>query len=211
MSCGDASDMTPRVTAIVLAAGGSTRMGGDHKLLRSIGGQALVTRAARAALESACGQVIVVTGAVAARVEAALAGLAVTVVRNENWCEGLSSSLRCGLLAAGPGVDAALVHLADMPAIAARDINRLIEAFDPSRPGVVVPVRQGRRGNPVLWPRERFDALLRLRGDAGARDLLRREQAGGDSCMRSVEFDHDGIFEDVDSPAQMEQLRHRLD
>jgi molybdenum cofactor cytidylyltransferase len=202
----------PHITAIVLAAGGSTRMGGAHKLLCCIGGEPLVRRAARAALESACDRVIVVTGAAAARVEAALAGLAVTLVRNEDWRDGLSSSLRSGLVAAGSGPDGALVHLADMPAIGARDIDRLIEAFDPCRPCVVVPVRQGRRGNPVLWPRGRFEALLELRGDAGARELLRREQAGGaDSCMRAVEFDHDGIFDDVDTPGQMDQLRLRLE
>jgi molybdenum cofactor cytidylyltransferase len=202
----------PHITALVLAAGGSTRMGGDHKLLCCVGGEPLVRRAARAALESACGRVIVVTGADAARVEAALAGLAVTLVRNEDWRDGLSSSLRCGLVAAGTGTDGALVHLADMPAVAARDIDRLIEAFDTCRPAVVVPVRQGRRGNPVLWPRARFEALLELRGDAGARDLLRREQVGGgDAGLRAVEFDHEGIFDDVDTPGQIEQLRRRLE
>lgn len=192
-----------RVWAIVLAAGASSRMGGAHKLLMPVGGVALAARALRAALGSACCRTVVVTGFDADRVEAALregAGTGgVTFVRNPGYREGLSSSLQCGLRQLDPLADAALPMLADMPAIGSADIDRLLQAFDPAQPRVVVPVRGGRRGNPALWPRARFGDLMQLRGDAGARSLLQQDDPG----VTAVEFDHDGIFEDIDTPGQL--------
>ena len=82
-----------------------------------------------------------------------------------------------------------------MPWLTSLDLNRLIEAFDRTAPSIVAPVRDGRRGNPVLWPRRHFAALAALRGDAGARELL--SQLAFE--VRTVPFDTDAIFADIDT------------
>jgi molybdenum cofactor cytidylyltransferase len=102
-------------------------------------------------------------------------------------------------------LDAALVQLADMPWIGAAHIDRLIEAFDPREPAIVAPFRDGRRGHPVLWPRDLFSALGALSGDIGARGLLERFAAH----VRAVSFDSEAIFEDVDTPAALARAQQK--
>lgn len=197
----------PRIAAVVLAAGASRRMGGTNKLLCTLEGATLIERAAGAAAASRCTEVVVVTGWQADRVEAALAVLRVsrpvTVVRNPDHAAGLSSSLRCGLASVAGRFDGALVQLADMPWIEAAHIDRLIEAFDPRDPSIVVAVRNGRRGHPVLWPRRHFASIAALAGDAGARALLELHAAE----VKAVSFDTDAIFDDVDTPDDLARAR----
>ena len=162
-----------RVGAIVLAAGRSTRMGGPNKLLAEIGGRPLVRIAVDEALASSARPVIVVTGHQREQVEAALAGLPVTVVHNPDFAQGLSTSLKVGIAALPAEVDGAIVCLGDMPQVDARLIDRLIGAFDPERGAlVVVPTIAGKRGNPVVWSRRFFADLAGLEGDVGARHLI---------------------------------------
>jgi molybdenum cofactor cytidylyltransferase len=180
-------------------------MQGRNKLLCEVGGMTMIERAVRAALDSRCMQVVVVTGSQADLVEAALQAVQackpVTVVRNPDYATGLSSSLRCAVATLPDTLDAALVHLADMPWIGAAHIDRLIDAFDPRQPAIVAPFRNGRRGQPVLWPKDYFPALGALSGDSGARGLLERCA----SSVRAVPFDTDAIFQDIDTPDELAQ------
>ncbi len=201
--------MSSRIAALVLAAGTSSRMEGRNKLLCEIGGITMVERAVRAALDSRCTQVVVVTGWQAQEVEAALDSVVesnpVTVVRNPQYATGLSSSLRCAVAALPETIDAALVQLADMPWIGAAHIDRLIEAFDPRNPAIVAPFRDAQRGHPVLWPKVFLPLLGALGGDVGARWLL--EQFAGQ--VHAVPFDDDAIVEDVDTQQQLEEALQR--
>jgi len=206
----------PGIAALILAAGTSRRMQGPNKLLREVGGMPMIERAVWAAVGSRCSQVVVVTGwqadlvQAAVRAEPAFAG--VQIVHNPQYSQGLATSIRCAVAVvadrpeAGERVnvaDAALVQLADMPWVAATHLDRLIEAFDPAAPSIVAPVRNGRRGNPVLWPRRHFAALAALQGDAGARELLLQLV----SEVRTVPFDTDAIFQDIDTREQLEAAR----
>lgn len=188
-----------RVGAVVLAAGSGSRMGGGNKLLHAVGGVPMVRRAVNAALASGCTPVVVVTGFAAEDVQACLAGREVAFTHNPEHATGMASSLRCGLAALADDIDAAVVVLADMPWIDGGHIDRLIAAFDPRRPKIVVPMKDGRRGNPVLWPRRFFAEIQAEAGDVGARDVLRRHA----EQMESVSFDDDAIFADVDTPAAL--------
>jgi molybdenum cofactor cytidylyltransferase len=191
-----------RVAALVLAAGSSRRMGGTNKLLQEVGGVPMLRRAVNAALASRCTSVLVVTGADSAAVQACLGGLDVQCVHNPEHASGMASSLRCGLAALPADADAALVLLADMPRIDGGHVDRLLAAFDPRQPKIVAPVRDGRRGNPVLWPREFFAEMMSVEGDVGAREILQRHAAQVDS----VTFDGDAIFADIDTPAALAGL-----
>src|SRR4051794_2130498 len=138
------------VTAIVLAAGTSSRMGQPKQLL-PFEGKSLVRRAAEAAVGSKTRQTIVVTGAASQQVDAELAGLAVMLVHNDQYAEGMSTSLRAGLRAVRPEVDAVVVLLADQPLITSEIINGLIELYQQTSAKIVRPRYDGQPGNPVLW------------------------------------------------------------
>jgi molybdenum cofactor cytidylyltransferase len=168
------SDVHPAsVAAVILAAGQSRRMGGPNKLLATIGGVPLVRRTVEAATKSRASPVIVVTGHQAELVSAALAGTDVEIVRNPDYAEGLSTSLRRGISAIPASAAGAVVCLADMPGVTSAVIDRLIAEFRPEDGArIVVPTAHGKRGNPVLWSRAFFAALQDIQGDVGARHLI---------------------------------------
>ena len=195
-------DQAHRLAALVLAAGASSRMGGQHKLLRLIDGIPMVQHAVAAALGSRCAQVLVVTGGEAAAVEAALVGAPMSIVRNTEYEYGMSTSLHRGLAALPSDTAAAVILLADMPRVRAAHIDRIIAAFDPDHPAIVVPTHGGRRGHPVLWPCGHFAALRRIVGDTGGRTLL---GALRDNLI-TVAFDTDAVLTDVDTPADLAEL-----
>jgi molybdenum cofactor cytidylyltransferase len=191
----------PRIAAIVLAAGRSTRMGAENKLLADLGGRPMVRVVAEAALASRARPIVVVTGHQEDRVRAALAGLDLAFVANPDFAQGLSTSLRAGIAAVPAACDGALVLLGDMPRIEASHIDRLIGAFAPG--AIVVPVHEGRQGNPVLWPRSLFAEIMQLEGDAGAKGRI----AAHRDEVREVEMGTNAIFADVDTPDEMRRLR----
>ncbi len=193
----------PQVAALVLAAGTSSRMGTDNKLLIEVDGVAMVVRAVNAALASRVASVTVVTGHEAEAVEAALAGRPVRIVRNPQFGDGLASSLRRGLAALPAEAEAVVVLLGDMPWIRADHVDRVLDGFDPAAPAIVVPEHAGRRGNPVLWPRAYFPEMEAIEGDRGARGLLERHA----DRIRRVAIDDDAIFIDVDSPGDLPSAR----
>jgi molybdenum cofactor cytidylyltransferase len=169
---------TRRVAAIVLAAGQSRRMGGPNKLLARFDGVPLVRRVVEQALASRAAPVIVVTGHQAEEVGRALEGLDVTIAHNPDYADGLATSLKTGLASVPERAGAVLVVLADMPGVTSDLLNRLIDAFERApQPAVVLPTIAGKRGNPVLWPRDYFGELRDLSGDSGARHLLGRHEA----------------------------------
>ena len=194
----------PTIAAIVLAAGRSTRMGAETKLLADLAGKPLVRHVVEAALASRARPVLVVTGHQAASIVAALAGLEVTVVDNPDYAVGLSSSLKAGIAAVPGGCAGALILLGDMPQITGAHLDRLIAAFAAEEgAATIVPTYEGQRGNPVLWPRAYFAEMLQLDGDAGARRLL---TAHADR-VREIDLDTDAILADVDTPAALARLR----
>jgi molybdenum cofactor cytidylyltransferase len=193
-----------QVAAIVLAAGRSTRMAPDNKLLATIDEVPMVRRVATTAVASGARPVVVVTGFEAGRVADALGGLDITIVHNPAYAEGLSASLRTGLGALPPDCAGALICLGDMPTIESDDLQALMAAFAAGEGrAICVPVRHGRRGNPVLWSAAFFGEMMALTGDTGAKGLIARHK----DCVTEVAMTSDGIFEDVDGPSDLERLK----
>ena len=176
-------------------------MGTRNKLLAPIDGVPMIARTVDAALASQASPVIVVTGHEAEHVSAALAGRAVTLVHNPDFSGGLSTSLKAGLAALPDTADAALICLGDMPLVTADELDRLIGAYAPVEGrAIVVPTRDGKRGNPVLWDRRFFPEMARVAGDVGARHLI-GENA---ELVAEVEMDRPGILVDIDTPEALE-------
>ena len=167
----------PRIAGIVLAAGTSSRMG-RNKLIENVRGKPLVRAVVDAAAASRLGPVLVVTGHQADKVGAALAGAPVSLVHNERFEEGLSSSLAAGVAAVPEDCDGAMILLGDMPDISPDLIDRLVAGFDPAGGRSVCVASSGkRRGHPVLWARRFFPELMMLTGDKGAREILQAHAA----------------------------------
>jgi molybdenum cofactor cytidylyltransferase len=192
----------PKVAAIVLAAGRSTRMG-RNKLMADLDGAPLLLHAVEAALASRARPVIVVTGHESEKARAALQGHAVELVHNADYEKGLSGSLRSGLAALPADVDAALVCLGDMPKIRSSLLDRLIQAFNPVEGrAICVPTWDGKRGNPVLWGCQFFQEMAALTGDVGAKHLMTEHP----ELVVEVAAEDDAILADVDTPEALAAL-----
>ena len=188
------------VSAVVLAAGQSRRMGAKNKLLMERDGIALVRRVVETALQAGVHDVVVVTGFEADRVRDALAGLDVRFVHNPHFEEGLSTSLRTGIGACADHARGALVMLGDMPDVAPDTIKRLCDGFrDADGTKICRPVHNDRQGNPVLWPAEFFPDMMDIAGDTGARELIQRYK----DHMLKVECPDPAIHMDIDTPDDM--------
>ena len=191
------------VSAVVLAAGQSTRMGPINKLVVPFDGRAMV-RAVVDALESSSARpVVVVTGHEAHRVEEPLAGADVRLVHNPGYRQGLSGSLRAGLAALPDSAEAAVICLGDMPLVTSAHVDRLVSAFDPDEGReICVPVFEGKRGNPVLFARRFFEEITALRGDTGARHLIGEYE----EYVCEVAMDDRAVLVDVDSPRALREI-----
>jgi molybdenum cofactor cytidylyltransferase len=162
------------VAAVVLAAGAARRMRGRDKLLEPVGGRPALRAVAEAARASRADEVVVVLPPGAEARRAALAGVGVAVVEAADWAEGMAASIRAGLAAVAARADAVVILLADMPEVGAREIDRLIAAFDPGEGREICRATSadGTPGHPVLFGRRFFEPLAGLGGDRGAREIL---------------------------------------
>jgi molybdenum cofactor cytidylyltransferase len=188
------------LTAVVLAAGSSTRMG-TNKLLLPFDGEPLVRRTAREISGAGFDEVLVVVGYQHEEVVAALAGLPIRHARNPEYAEGMGTSFRSAVSSLAS--EAALFALADQPFLTAADYRRVREAYLDARPAIV-SVRYGDvTAPPHLFARELFPELAQLRH--GARLVLQRH---ADRAV-VLAFAPD-LLMDIDTPEDYERARSRL-
>jgi molybdenum cofactor cytidylyltransferase len=166
------------VGAIILAAGASTRMGEPKQLLK-LDGSTLIRRVADAALASKCASVVVVLGANSLRIAPEVESLPVIVVHNEQWSEGMGTSVRVGLEALKTSdseqvLEAAVLMPCDQPHLGAEVLNRLIDAHRSSGKPIVVSGYEGTWGVPMLFARSLWPEILALSGNRGAQSIALR-------------------------------------
>jgi molybdenum cofactor cytidylyltransferase len=193
------------IAAIILGAGQGTRFRADPtdtKVLALLAGKPLIRHVAEAALASKASQSLVVVGHASERIELALSGLRLRFLHNDNPEAGLSSSLKLGLAAVQESTEGAVILLADMPYVTSALIDRLIDAFEaaPAETMAVVPVLNGRRGNPVLLSRRMFAAVQDIEGDHGARSLIDALDEG----VVAVPIDDAAVAFDIDTRDMLE-------
>lgn len=186
------------VAIVLLAAGGSSRLGQPKQLLRHEG-TSLVRRAAEQAL-AASPAVTVVLGARRDEVGAQLRGLAVRCVDNPDWALGQGSSLHAGLRALPPDVDGAVLMLCDQLRVDTAHLRSLIATFERTRAPIVASAYAGTRGVPALFSRALFPELAALPPTGGARGLISRDPS------RVVEVPLPGGEEDVDTAEDVLRL-----
>lgn len=192
---------SPSVVGIILAAGQCSRMGGIKQML-SFKGKTILQLVIDNSVASSLESVIVVLGHRADLIAPTIAGKGVTVTINEDYESGQSSSVKAGMRALPEGTDAVLFMLGDQPLVAPGTINQILEAYRTSGSPIVLPVFDGKRGNPVLFSRETFQRLNLLEGDSGARPLF-EEYAGR---IQQVQVDDPYIHFDIDTEEDYRRL-----
>jgi molybdenum cofactor cytidylyltransferase len=158
-----------RTAGIILAAGGSERLGGQPKQLLDWCGTSFVRQVAQTAISAGLDPLIVVTGSERVAVEDALSDLPVERVFNPDWAAGQSSSMRVGLTSLPMRCDRVMFLLSDQPQVSPLLIRQLIERHNQQRAPITAPMMRERRGNPVLFSKETFEILKAISGDKGGR------------------------------------------
>ena len=192
-----------RIAAVVLAAGASTRMGTAKQLLQ-IDGRPLVQHVLDNVQRSGVGEIILVLGHSAAAIQRELKLEGAKVVLNENFLQGMGTSLKSGLARVDSQVQAALIILADQPFVRPATLDQLIAAHERTRAQIVIPTYRGFRGNPVLLDRSVFPEVMGLSGDIGCRAIFGEHQDG----IVKLEVGDVGILLDIDQKKDYESLRN---
>jgi molybdenum cofactor cytidylyltransferase len=204
------------VGAVLLAAGAGARMGGRPKALLELGGVPLVLRQLIALSGAGVDEVAVVLGHHGEAIEAAVRPLPITLVRNPAPDDGQVSSVRLGLAALSPRLDAVIVALADQPLIDAQDIVALISAYRKrGEASMVVPRVTRAGGETVLGNPVMFDAALREEWLAGGADLAcRKWRDRNPERVHWLDTDNQRYSVDIDTPEDLERFAastgHRL-
>ena len=187
------------ISAVILAAGESRRMGTQNKLLLQIDSEVLIRKFVKSVCASATDAVLVVLGHEAEKIKAVLQDQALRFVKNTYYEKGMTTSIQSGVNAASIESVCLMICLADLPFAETSDFNRLIEAFTDfrltERSLIIVPVFQGQRGNPVLFSAEFRDKLLAHNGE-GCKGIVSKYP----QSVREVSMENDNLLRDIDTP-----------
>lgn len=189
---------------VVLAAGASSRMGSPKQLMK-FNKKSLLQNTIGAALQTGIRPVIVVVGANKDLVEKEIMNPGIKVIRNLQWKEGMASSLRSGLSAAQkhhPYIDGIIFMVCDQPFVNSALIDSLLNAQRETGKPLVACSYGDRLGTPALFHKSLFEELLQLKGDTGARGIIKKHED-----LASVIKFPEGII-DIDTPEDWEALHN---
>lgn len=182
------------LSAIILAAGESKRMG-KPKQLMPLGKSTLLEQAIDNLLNSSVDETIVVLGHKAEEITKKIANKPVKIVINPDYQQGMSTSIVAGLIMVAPRSQAVMLALGDQPLVTSQTINHLIEAFNKNRKGIAVPTYRGRRGHPIIFDIKYKAELFKLKGDIGGREIIQNHPK--DVFMVAV--DSESVISDIDT------------
>lgn len=186
-----------KIAGLILAAGGSSRMGDQNKLLQLIDGMPMVKKVVESCLHSNLSSIYVVLGHGSEWINNCISTEGINFVNNEDWRLGMASSINSGIGAMNNDFDGAMILLGDMPYIETKLIDQMIELFQEYK--IVVPVKNGRQGNPVLFSSTFFNDLQSIDGDKGAKRVIQENF----SSVVPTHVMTNAIFRDIDTPQQM--------
>jgi molybdenum cofactor cytidylyltransferase len=202
------------ISAILLAAGESKRMGNQNKLLLPFRGRTMVENIVDTLGASQVDQVIVVLGHEADQVKYVLGDRPVQLVYNQHYPQGMTSSIQCGVKAADPNTQGLMICLSDLPRIQVEDVNYLLEHFQqsvwakdppPNSPlqklqkggdrSIIIPTFQGQRGHPVIFSSEYQSEILAHSDPNGCQGIIKRYS----QQVLEVQMDSDRCLKDIDT------------
>jgi molybdenum cofactor cytidylyltransferase len=194
-----------QVSAVILAAGASTRMGQTKQLL-PLGGTTVLAQTIDNVRSAGLVEIVLVLGASAEAIrrqlpQSLLEGLKVVV--NQAYRQGMASSLREGLSALDPQTGGALIILGDQPFVRPQTLHQIMAGYHRSGAQIVIPSYQGKRGNPVLLSRSVFPEVMALEGDTGCRAIFSNHL----NAILKVEVEDPGILLDIDNQHDYDRLK----
>ena len=186
--------MQPMLSAILLAAGESKRMG-KPKQLMPLGKSTLLEQAVDNLLDSSVDETIVVVGHKAEEITGKIASRPLKIAINPDYRHGMSTSIVTGLIMVNPRSQAVMLALADQPLVTSRTINQLIDTFNNHDNGIAVPTHRGRRGHPIIFDIKYKAELFKLKGDIGGREIIQNHP---DDVLK-VAVDSESVISDIDT------------
>ena len=194
-----------KIMGIILAAGNSSRMGKDNKLLRNIGGASLVRNTAVEMLKSNLDSCSIVLGYQSDKVAAVIKDLNINLILNPFWEEGQASSLKAALNTLDSSYSDLLVMLGDLPGVKSKHINKIIEEHllaNNRKSKITIPSFNGKKGNPVIWGKSFFPDLSNLEGDVGGRTLFDQHPA----AINLLVMEDEAVITDTDTPEDFKKF-----
>jgi molybdenum cofactor cytidylyltransferase len=198
------SDAT--ISAIILAAGASTRMGTPKQLLL-YEGQSLLRRITETAIAADCSPIVVVLGANSDRIHCEVSNLPIQSIENHEWQTGMGSSIRSGIQAVintSPLVEAVILLLCDQPFVSVQTIHQLTSRYRSTSQPIVASAYQGIVGVPALFQATLFSELAGLTQAEGAKTVIQRYI----NSVVTVEFPQGAI--DIDTPKDYQQCLEQI-
>ncbi|WP_073251025.1 nucleotidyltransferase family protein [Shimia gijangensis] len=185
------------LSILILAAGKSSRMRGEDKLLQDVAGQPLIRLVTERALSTRVPVTIALPHTPQDRLKA-LKDLNVSVVQSADSANGMAYSIRAGVAALAPRCTAVLILPADMPEITREDLMDMCSAWSETQSGVILraSTKDGQPGHPVIFPKSCFAQLKALKGDEGARSVI----ASKSTPVRLVPLPDHNALTDLDTP-----------
>ncbi len=183
------------VSAILLAAGSSRRMGKQNKLLLPWNGRPMIARVAEQIQRSKAGEIIVVLGHEAEKIRSALANFKLSFACNAQHEKGMTSSIQTGIRASSPNSSGYLICLGDMPRLQTEDYDAIIREISGQKE-ILLPLYRGKRGNPVFFSRHFKGEILAHTEAEGCRKILQTHP----QLLRTIPMANDHILHDIDKP-----------
>ena len=192
------------IVLVVLAAGMSKRYG-RNKLLERINDRTIIRKVVEESVKSKADEVVVVVGFEAEKIINEIKDLPVTPVYNENYMEGMSSSVKVGTRKAMElNANAVMILPADNLLIKSKTIDRVIDAYYKTKGLIVVPRFKGKRGHPILFDKKLFDEILMISEETQGLKYVVRKYS---DKIVDVEVGSPEIYIDIDMPEDLEKLR----
>lgn len=190
------------VAGVILAAGGSERMGVPKQLLLWNNRPFLIC-VLEATISTDLFPLYVVLGSHSETIKPIIKEYPISILNNPDWKQGLSTSVSLAIKTLPNSVDGVLFLLGDQPFIPAALIQEIIHTFENTEMSIVAPKVDNKRGNPVLFSRSLFDELLSIKGDSGGRSLLARFP------VEWVYWDDPSILVDIDTHDDYDDLKKK--
>ena len=188
-----------KIAGLILAAGCSSRMGDENKLMMPFQGKPMLNHVVNASLNSNLTQTFVVVGHQSSEIKNLIQSDDIQCVENEQWETGMASSIVAGISQLKQ-FDGFLILLGDMPLVTPELINEII--FHGSADKIVIPIKDGLHGNPIFFGSKFRDELLTLYGDSGAKKVIQNNL----SSLIKIEIQSNIIFKDYDTKESLESV-----
>ena len=190
-----------QITAILLAAGGSSRLGHPKQLVL-FKNELLINFILELINRGGLSDIRIVLGSHFSEIKEHIKDKRLEVIQNPNWEKGISSSIKCGLNNLKPGTEAVIIFIVDQPFLKPELISEILQKFNTSKANIIAACVSGQIVHPVLYRKEVFAKLLELKGDIGGKALFENE------FVETINWEDEKLLLDIDSVVDLEKIRN---